>query len=204
MSNKKTEYRSIQLRASQGEEFVLSGRALTYNEISSNELAPGVRERIKPGCFTASLASGNEVHCLLNHDMSSLPLGRLGNGTLQIKDNQDFLAMRVQLNRNSQMHCDVYEAVKRGDISDMSFAFVTEDEDFEDDVYEGQRCKVRNLRKASLHDVSIVNSPFYGKGATTVAARSADAANLAKLDELNRIRALEIAQTIINDYRKLA
>ncbi len=193
--------RNLKVRASQGEEFVLEGNALSYSEVSSNELAPGIRERIMPGCFRASLASGTEVHALLNHDMSNVPLGRLSNGTLQLKDTDQFLSMRVQLSRNIQLHRDVYESVKRGDISEMSFAFIPEDEDMTDGEYDGERCLVRQVKRASIHDVSVVNLPFYGKSATSVAARSnnTDAA----IDELNRRRAAEIMQRIIADYRSL-
>jgi len=54
----------------------------------------------------------------------------------------------------------------------MSFSFSCEDEDVSSDVYQGNRCQVRNVRKASLYDVSIVTSPFYGNDATAVAARN--------------------------------
>jgi HK97 family phage prohead protease len=162
----------LQIRASQENEYALVGRAVKYNEISSNELATGLRERIMPGCFAASLAAGGDVKALLNHDQTGLPLGRLANGTLRLTDSEAGLDMRIQLDRANSMHKDVFAAVKRQDISEMSFSFSCEDEDVSSDVYQGNRCQVRNVRKASLYDVSIVTSPFYGNDATAVAARN--------------------------------
>lgn len=174
------EHRNLQIRASQGDEFVLVGRALTYNQVSSNELAPGLRERMTPGCFKETIVSGRDVKALLNHDSNSLPLGRTANGTLTLTDSESGLDMRVQLDRNNSLHRDVYASVKRGDISEMSFAFVCEDEDVSSESYQGRACQVRNVRKAQLHDVSVVTSAFYGNNATAVATRNAGAS----VDEL--------------------
>lgn len=178
---KKQIERRFEIRASQGDEFSLVGRALTYKEVSSNELAPGIRERIMPGCFTKSLASGRDVKCTFNHDGMAIPLGRLANGSLELDDNSDFLSFRCKLTRGISDHEDVYHAVKSGLISECSFAFVPEDEDMSDDEYNGVRCKVRQIRSALLLDVACVGEPFYGAGATAVAARNADEAHRAEV-----------------------
>lgn len=175
MSNAKIEKR-FSVRAAQGEEFVLAGRALTYMEISSNELMPGMRERIMPGAFTKSLASGRDCHCFLNHDGKQIPLGRLQNGSLQLKDNSDFLSFRCQLTRGIQAHEDVYAAVAAGLISECSFAFLPNDEDMSEDEYGGEKCMVRNIKSAQLFNVSVVGEPFYGGDATSVSARNASEA----------------------------
>lgn len=175
MSNK-IEHRSYAIRAAEGEEFVLAGRAVSYNQISSNELAPGLRERIMPGCFADSLASGRDVKALLNHQSTALPLGRLANGTLKIADSPEGLDFRIQLDRLNTFHQQVYASVRRADISECSFAFQCEDDDIQDGyTNDGERCQIRNVRKAALLDLSIVNTPFYGAGATQVDARSAGA-----------------------------
>ena len=186
----KLERRGLQIRAAQGDEFALVGRALSYNEISSNELCPGLRERLCPGCFTDSLASGKDVVALLNHNNTALPLGRTKNGTLKLADSRDGLDMRVQLDKDNQSHRDVYASVKRGDISEMSFCFTCDDEDMTDEEYNGKRCAVRNIRHAQLLDVSVVTSPFYGAGATSVSARANDSAEWEAL----RLRAAHMAK----------
>src|SRR5579863_6120525 len=172
----KIEKRNCEIRASQGDEMALVGRALSYKEISSNELCPGLRERIMPGAFAKSLASGQDVKAYLNHDSKGLPLGRLGNGTLKLTDSDEGLDMRVQLDPEQQLHRDIYASVKRRDIHEMSFAFISEDEDLSAETYQGQPCQVRNVKQAQLLDVSVVCEPFYGADATSVSARSADVA----------------------------
>jgi uncharacterized protein len=198
MSNK-IERRVLQIRASEGNDFCLVGRALSYNEISSNELYPGMRERIMPGAFKESLASGKDVKALLNHDSTGLPLGRLANGTLKLTDSDEGLDMRVQLDKNNSSHRDVYASVKRGDISEMSFAFACEDEDVSSGfTRDGAACQIRNVKKAQLFDVSVVTSPFYADGATSVDARSTDAAFRASMAE--RLAAIDekYAANILN------
>ena len=181
----KIEHRTYAVRASQGDEFALVGRALTYSEISSNELAPGLRERMMPGCFSESLASGREVKALLNHDSQALPLGSTKSGTLTLHDSSDFLAMRCQLDSTNSFHRDVYSSVRRGDLSEMSFAFICEEDDFQDGfAADGQRCQVRNVKKAQLLDVSVVGNAFYGDNATAIAARAAQGTRESLLDKV--------------------
>jgi hypothetical protein len=180
-----------------------------YNEISSNELATGLRERIMPGCFRESLASGNDVKALLNHDQTGLPLGRLANSTLRLTDSEAGLDIRVQLDRNNGAHRDVFAAVKRQDISEMSFSFCCENDDVSNETYQGQRCQVRNVRKASLYDISVVTSPFYGDNATAVAARNTNnveetfrrlsaraTESIQQADEQRRRRAAQLVRSI--------
>lgn len=192
MSDQRKATRIFEIRAAQGEEFVLAGRALSYNEISSNEIIPGVREKIMPGAFKRSIASGNPVFALLNHDMKALPLGRTDNSTLSIKDSDEGLDFRVQLDKNNTGHRDVYAAVQRKDIRECSFQFCCEDETFEDARYGGRPTVVRCVRQAELIDISVVLAAFYGKGATSVSARAADVA----VDEHNRARCAAIGEEI--------
>ena len=207
MSNKNVT-RNFEIRAADGEEFCLVGRAIAYGEISSSELMQGYRERIMAGAFRASLASGRDVKALFNHDQGVLPLGRLANGTLVLTDSDEGLDMRVQLDRGNRQHRDVYASVKRRDVSEMSFGFIAEDDDLSEDSYQGVRCKVRNVRKAQLLDVSIVCTPFYGQGATAVSARAAnegldiDAANRAQLDTYHRTRAAELGKLVAADKER--
>jgi uncharacterized protein len=178
MTTKKIEKRSAELRAAQGEEFVLVGRALSYNEISSNELFTGCREQIMPGCFADSLAANDEIYALFNHQAygGTLPLGRRNAGTLQIVDSPTALNIRVLLDKNNSQHRDLYSAVKRGDLSEMSFGMVVLDDLVVGGNYTGQPCQIRQVIKAQLTDCSVVLRPFYGDGATTVQSRGKEAA----------------------------
>jgi uncharacterized protein len=162
------------LRAeSQGDELVLRGYAARFN-VLSHPLPQGFREKIQPGAFKRSLAAGDDVVCTFNHDESRI-LGRRSSGTLKVAEDDKGLAFRCQLDKNQVAHRDLHASVKRGDISDCSFAFnvVGEDgEDFGDGKDEnGQRCVVRSLRNVKLHDVSVVTHPAYPQ--TSVDARAA-------------------------------
>lgn len=175
---KKIEQRSlaVSLRAAAGNEFELVGMALAYNVLSQD--LGGFREQIAPGAFTKCLATNPDVKCLLNHD-ANIVLGRTTSGTLTLNDSQTGLNFLCRLDPAQQAHRDVYAAVKRGDISECSFAFKVEDggEDYTHatDDESGKTFVRRTVRSAKLFDVSAVTYPAYSaKGATSVQARSAD------------------------------
>lgn len=150
------EVRTMSVRASD-EPMVLEGYAATFNDITDLGY---FRERIASTAFDDSL--GDDVRYLLNHD--GLPLARTTNGTLELSVDAEGLYTRATLS-DTQTSRDVYEAVKRGDISEMSFAFTVEEEEVD---------KKQNLRTvtkvARLFDVSPVTYPAYPT--TSVSARS--------------------------------
>jgi HK97 family phage prohead protease len=178
-----------ELRAD-GDELVISGVAAAYGVKSKN--LGGFVERIAPSAFARSLREGADVKCLVNHDPNQI-LGRTKSGTLTLIDSVVGLRFRCQLSADSQAHRDLHSAVKRGDISECSFAFTVpaggDDWNGEETDERGQRVKLRTLRDVTLMDVSCVTYPAYPQG-TSVDARSADyhvrstAALLARLDEM--------------------
>ncbi|MGA8490407.1 MAG: HK97 family phage prohead protease [Terriglobales bacterium] len=173
------ETRSFEVRAAKGKDFVLEGRAVSYNTVSTSELAPGVREQFAPGAFTKSLASGRgtDLVCLLNHDFKGLPLGRVSNRTLQVSDGPEGLDFSCQLDKTNPAHVAVFASVSRGDICSCSFTFT----DPVDVFTQGENCTLRTVTSAELWDVSVVTLPFYGDDATNVAARSAAAVSNSEL-----------------------
>jgi HK97 family phage prohead protease len=103
----------------------------------------------------------------MNHD-ANIVLGRTRSGTLVLSDSRDGLRFLCQLDKSQQSHKDLYASVKRGDISECSFAFAVNGE--------GQTWtrdqKQRTLTDVNLFDVSIVTNPAYPTG-TSVQVRSA-------------------------------
>jgi uncharacterized protein len=191
---KNFEVRTIHLRAEQGQtgdpEYTLRGHAFTYGKLSRD--LGGFRERIKPGAAARALdAPGCDVRMLFNHN-DSVVLGRQSAGTLKLSETPDGLAFRCQLDKNNSQHRDIYASVKRGDISDMSFAFnVPADgsgEDWTEETDEnGQRCTVRSIKSFEhIYDVSVVTHPAYD--GTSVSARHA----LDALPVESRSRAKEV------------
>lgn len=180
----KVEYRSttLSLRAAPDSAFVLAGLAAQYGKLSCD--LGGFRERLAPGCFTRSLSTTPDVVCLYNHDPSKI-LGRTKSGTLTLTDSDEGLGFRCQLDPNQQAHRDIHASVKRGDISECSFAFSVDGADgdaFDEASEGGKRFTRRTLRSLNLHDVSIVTTPAY-PGSTHVAARSQTPRNYLKSPE---------------------
>lgn len=176
MATGNVEKRSCEIRASQGEEGVLVGRAVSYNRVSTNEVCPGVHERILPGAFAASLASGADVRATFQHD-SGKTLGRTSAGTLKLTDGPDGLDVRIVLDKGNSDHMNLWRSVARKDYSEMSFMFGCEDESYDAGTDEqGRACQIRSVRKAKLMDVAVVARPFYTGDMTSVSARSAGAA----------------------------
>jgi uncharacterized protein len=162
------------LRAASSAEFKLEGTACSYNALSKD--LGGFVERIAPGAFARSLANtSQDVICTFNHSPDKV-LGRLKNGTLKLQDSPYSLDFSCQLDPNQTTHCDLYSSVKRGDISECSFAFAVDNdggpgEEFESVCTANGTTTLRTITAAHLFDVSAVTNPAYGSGATNVNAR---------------------------------
>jgi HK97 family phage prohead protease len=155
MSNKTIERRSVlgcELRASEVDEFSIIARALTYNALSLPGVPfAGARERIAPGAFQASLQRGDEVLACVNHDVNQL-LGRTRNQTLTLSDDASCLRFTVRLNPAVQAHRDLHALVKDGTLSECSFAFFVEDEDWtEESGEDGKRYQLRTVMSSAVN-----------------------------------------------------
>jgi len=157
----------------QGEEMCLVGRAASFNS-ESKDLG-GFKETIAPGAFTRALSEKQDVRCLFNHSADRV-LGRTKNGTLTLEQDQNGLSFRCMLDPNQQAHRDLHAAVKRGDISECSFAFTPNGDN--GDAWDNKRDAdgnwyiSRTLKDVDLFDVSAVTHPAYND--TIVNAREAN------------------------------
>ena len=135
-------------------------------------------ETIKPGAFSASLASGNDILALADHDKAKV-LGRTKSGTLRLTE--DGHGLRFELDMpDTQAGRDLLALAARNDIGGASFGFSVPEGG---DIWNGDK---RELRSINLHEVSIVSSwPAYQ--GTIVQARSRPDDSRAR-----RIRLLEL------------
>ena len=161
---------SCEMRTQQSD-FSLVGYAARFNSPSSP--IPGNRgmfvETILPGAFTRVLADPKtDVRCLFNHDANKV-LGRTMSGTLTLSQDDKGLRFHCQLDKNNSDHTNLYSSVARGDISDCSFGFSTDDDSWDTDKNGDTRRTIRSF--SGLFDVSVVCNPAYPN--TTVSARSA-------------------------------
>lgn len=76
-------------------------------------------EVVKPGAFTRTLRENLDIPALVNHQMSAV-LGRTSSGTLNLYEDSEGLAFRVELPDTTLGH-DTREQVRRGDIRGCSF-----------------------------------------------------------------------------------
>lgn len=121
MIQKRLHTRPVQLRSEQAEDgtHVLIGYASVFNALSE-EIYPGVKERIEPGAFSDALKT-SDVRALFNHDQS-LILGRTSAGTLVLEEDGVGLRYEIRL-PNTQLARDLLENVRLGNVRENSFAF---------------------------------------------------------------------------------
>jgi uncharacterized protein len=153
--NRGVQFRQAEMRATT-DEMVVEGYAAVFDSVT--DIGP-FQERIAQGAFSNVLE--DDVRLLINHD--GVPLARTSNGTLELMQDDKGLYYRGTLS-NTQAGRDLYEMIKRGDISQSSFAFTIGKESVDED-------NVRVIEEvASLIDVSPVTYPAYQ--AASVSARA--------------------------------
>lgn len=123
-------------------------------------------ETIDEDAFNDTL--GNDIRALVNHD-STLVLGRTTAGTLILRVDQVGLWGSITVNQADQDAMNLYERVRRGDVTQCSFGFDIIDQSTE--VMENGTT-VWKLRKVKLYEVSVVTFPAYED--TSVQARKKD------------------------------
>lgn len=115
-------------------------------------------EVVDPGAFRKTLSEKPDVQLLLNHD--GLPLARTKSGTMSLDDDNKGLRVEASLDPEDPDVAQLRTKVDRGDLDEMSFAFRTIRQEW-DEEYEK-----RTLLEVSINrgDVSIVN---YGANPAT-------------------------------------
>ena len=149
---------TLETREENGERIIEGYAALYDNETNIGPF----KESIARGAFDDVLNDENlDVRALINHD-PSLVIGRSSSGTLELTSDDIGLKYRVKLG-NQQYATDLYESIQRQDISQSSFAFTIDTQQWSSDRSTRSVTKV-----AQLLDVSPVTYPAY-KEATVVA-----------------------------------
>lgn len=136
------------------------------------QLWDDVSETVDPGAF--DLAADRDVRALTNHD-TTLVLGRTMAGTLELKTDERGLWGSVKINEKDQDAVNLYERVKRGDVTQCSFGF-----DILEELMENRAdgSTVFHLVRVKLYEVSVCTFPAYEE--TGVQARKAELADINK------------------------
>lgn len=169
MSKELRQLRSVETRfetreEGEAQEPHISGYFANFND--TYEIAPGLTESIAKGAFSRTL--GGDIRALVNHD-TTLVLGRTTAHTLVLREDEHGLWGDITINRNDVDAMNLYERVKRGDVSQCSFGFeiVSEETDFRSDGSIHW-----TITDVNLHEVSACTFPAYRE--TNISARSAE------------------------------
>ena len=136
----------------------LTGVAVVFNQPAD---IGGVKEIIDPGALRG--LDLDDIVLITNHDGGQIPLARSPK-TLSLTVTEQGLEMTAELPDTEQARA-VYAAVKRGDLSQMSFAFDIGEYTFD------EQTQTRTITQISrIYEISIVNYAAYKQ--TNVQARA--------------------------------
>jgi len=155
----------------------LTGTPIVFNQVTD---LGWIRERIEPGALDNT--DLRDVRFLVGHDTSMIPLARSRNNnensTMQLSVNENGMDIRVDLDiENNPRAKELYSAVKRGDISGMSFMFTVDKDAWEDLESEQPLRRITSISR--VFEVSAVTFPAY-EGTSLQAASEGDALESAK------------------------
>lgn len=172
------EVRATEPSADGKDTLIIVGTPIVYDTPTTiNDPSGSYTEVIKRGALDG--ADLTDSRLLVNHDLTRIPLARTPK-TMQFSITDKGLEMRAEL-PNTEEAKSVYTAVKRGDLTGMSFAFTVPDGG---DSYD-PASNTRTITKiAKVYEVSLVNFPAYPTASAE--ARSARAEGLKKLEARNK------------------
>jgi HK97 family phage prohead protease len=147
--NRSVAYTTLEIRA-EGDSNTLVGYAAVFD--APSEPMP-FTEFVRKGAFAKTLNDGADVRLLIDHE--GVPLARTKSGTLMLEEDDHGLRVEASLDPSNPDAQRVISAMKRGDLSQMSFAFRTVKDSFNSDR------TVRELKEVQLFDVSVVTYPAY-------------------------------------------
>lgn len=178
----------IECRAGEGESPVLAGYAAVFDSwtVLHRSKFFEYREVVRPGAFRNALAERQDVRALFNHDANHV-LARTKPGTLRLREDSKGLNMELDPPA-TQFGRDVVEMIRRGDVSQMSFAFVarsggeklTVRTEGDVEIYENE------ILDVDLYDVAPVTYPAYRD--TEVAVRTAGVVRRHREERLKSLR----------------
>lgn len=170
--NNRVEFRNLEMRAAEdgGEELHVEGYAAVFNQRTLLWESPfsGTKyyEIIDPGAVDAR-TDISDVILRYNHSDSALILARSSNGTLTVTPDATGLKISAKIAPTTAGK-DIYQLIKRGDISKMSFAFSVDKDSWESD--QEAKTETRTIQHIrSVCDVSPVDFPAYD--GTSISAR---------------------------------
>ena len=178
--NKETRAFNFEVRAEQNEEHgtYITGTPIVFEQ--ETDLG-WYTEKISRDALKAT--DLKDVRFLVGHNTHGIPLARSRNNnensTMQLKVNDSGMDIRVDLDTENNAEAKaLYSAVKRGDMSGMSFMFIVDKDSWEDIDTDHPKRSIDSIR--TVLEVSAVAFPAYPQ--TTIQAA-------AEGEELESVRA---------------
>lgn len=156
----------------------VEGYALLFNKESQN--LGGFTEVIERDALNSSVIENSDILCYLNHneDRGVLARSKKGVGSLHLEIDDTGLKYRFEA-PNTALGDELLENLKRGDITESSFAFTISKDVWEKRSNNVPLRRIKGIRE--LYDVSPVYKPAYQ--GTTVNCRSYDEFKLQEVEE---------------------
>ena len=151
----------MEIRAEENEEqgAVIEGYPIVFNQ--ETDLGEW-REVIDPE--SVSEKNLRDVALMIGHDFGMIPLAHSrrnnGSGTMQLTPDEHGVKMRATLDvENNPKASEAYSAIKRGDMTGMSFAFIVNEDSWEDLDTEKPLRRITGM--SEIFEVSLVAFPAY-------------------------------------------
>lgn len=197
---KTIELRNMDIRASNDEGKILhiEGYAAVFDDKTLLWESPYSGIKYYEQISRNAIDGNTDMHDVIlryNHSDSALILARTSNSTLRLTTDEKGIKFDADIAPTTAGK-DVYQLIKRGDISKMSFAFSVDKEDWDtDNVAKTQTRTINHIDK--VMDVSPVDFPAYD--GTSVEARNYKAmiAKLESREKESELRAKLIVKTFL-------
>lgn len=172
--NKECRAFSFEVRAEENEQHgtFITGTPIVFDQVTD---LGWYSERIDRGALDST--DLRDVRFLVGHNTGMIPLARSRNNnensTMQMTVNDHGMDIRVDLDTENNAEARaLYSAVKRGDMSGMSFMFIVDEDSWEDIDTEHPKRTIRSIR--TVLEVSAVAFPAY-EGTSIQAAAEGEA-----------------------------
>ena len=172
--NKEMRAFNFEVRAEQNEEHgtFITGTPIVFNQATD---MGWYEETIAPGALADT--DLKDVRFLIGHNTGMIPLARSRNNnensTMQMTVGLEGMDIRVDLDTENNADARaLYSAVKRGDMTGMSFMFTVDKDSWDDIDSDYPKRTITSIRK--VFEVSAVAFPAYPQ--TTIQAASDDTA----------------------------
>lgn len=190
--NNGREYRKMELNIQEPDSYNVRGYATTFNEKYTlwDDGSFRVDEQVDPHAFDEC----DMRDVIFQYDHEGRVFARTSNDTLKLTPDAHGLEVNAYLG-GTEIGRNLFEEIKGGYTSKMSFGFHVEADEIKEEEVEGKVIYTRTIKKINkLYDVSAVSLP--ANDGTEISARSLKDGAIAKLEaerllKAERIKAIE-------------